>query len=293
MFVSGSYLLSDASSTDVITLEDVSMFTNGDKVQILDMDDQESPFGEERTIIGIHVGNSQITLDTNITGSYTTTNNAYVGVLEQFGNPSYVAFYEPNLGFIRQLYDQAYVEFVFPKKGSGPVPNAGWSSAFCGTVDASDLYDFSGKWWHPDNRFTRNYFYLVGAERLCQGDLATLGGSRAWFDANTFANFTFIFADTIAASFSGDLYTRVVRITTVHELGHQFNISTTCTDPPATGHCTNDAYAPQTDSEACIMRQTLGEVGIDNDVVRFCLQHILTDSNTCWDDSIRTIEDNL
>ncbi|MEJ5166544.1 MAG: hypothetical protein WHV67_05910, partial [Thermoanaerobaculia bacterium] len=155
MFVKGSALKEAViEDQNFVVVWDTSPFGVGDKIQIFDIDDQEAPFGEIKIISSIDSINNKLILNGNLTGRYIKTisdnlNNpdSFVGILEDASDPNYYPFYESDLCFIRQAYDPAYVEFVFPEKGSGPVPNPLWESQSCDTINETIRTNFSEKWY--------------------------------------------------------------------------------------------------------------------------------------------------
>lgn len=183
----------------------------------------------------------------------------------------------------------AYVEILFPSKGSGPVPNPGWENMECELNEGdirNRLNNFSQKWYFNKNK--SNYVHLTGAQKQCSTDDTTLGSSNGY----QYDNFSFVYTGLIINDYPGNEINAIGHVT-VHELAHQFIDDLNCPDPPnpGPGHCTNNAFTPPNDSEPCVMQKYIQDP--PNDKVRFCIEHIYSNSNICFDSSIRNKKDDL
>jgi hypothetical protein len=185
---------------------------------------------------------------------FSTGHSAGVGVI---ANPSGVpydtspnqinaansAFYDADMRDMEQPYDEAYVEFLGQRSGSGAVPYMP-QEWFSPSANVNSLLLFHQLWFakkspKADPRFNNphNYFHLLGASRR-----NVIGGASTGYSFED-SDVSFIFLDSIAAGCPTCSPSDLVlygRETVDHELAHQFRVNG-C-DGTGNGHDNNNAW---------------------------------------------------
>lgn len=207
MFRVGADLTAD-SGADQANKKEIHVNTgglnlaSGDKVQVFDRDDQESPFGEVGVVDSVAA--NKIVLVDNLTGDYETSKSAHVGKLSDDDDADFKPFYEADVSEVRDMWKHAFVDVTFPEKGAGVYPHR-----------PNDALNAHIAWFHLGlTGDRRNYFHLVGAHK---------NGNRLGEAQSEPNNKCVVFIQHIEDVIDEDERAQTIKAVTVHELTHQFD----------------------------------------------------------------------
>ncbi|MFV1981103.1 MAG: hypothetical protein ACC655_08120, partial [Rhodothermia bacterium] len=183
-------------------------------------------------------------------------------------------FYEGDLRGTRSSFGDGFTAVRGHREGTSSVPFLGPSWVLSAALD--DYVEFASLWFQFPGA---NRVQMIGASQDQEDDDVTLYG----FSDND-VNFTYVFRGSCEArgrllTKSSDEVHSFTRDTTVHELGHQWDLN--CCDP--IGHDTRDAWCIGETScagEGCVMHFGLTVFGWD-DEIRFCIEDLTLGDPLC------------
>lgn len=257
MYRKGAFLSSNyAAGDDHIELMDASSLSVGDAIDVLD---SAHPSPEHTSVVAI-VGNT-LTIDPVLTCSY-DAGLGVTGCYAAVGVPS-GGYYQAPTDRLPQGYDDAFVEWTALPNGSAAVPLQ------YDQTEKSQRRRFWQEWCQ--NRGKLNYIYLCGASKgSSEGDV-TPGVS-----VND-ENWTFIYWRAVGGSADGNAWDAQRAIVsadaTVHELGHQCNLSKGLFDH-IDREVDNLCQDNHLSTDCCVMDYESDEYGPVSEFCTDCLWHV-------------------
>jgi len=297
--------IGDGLPCDQIEVYDWLDVSPGDTIAVFDEADCYPHFNEEREVMDIEPGSQpytkRVTLDTRLTQPYFASqvdsarnmpdfsnyHSAGIGVISncdlapnQINAPN-SCFYQADPRSTEQAFNDAFIEVSSPRDGMSALPYLGpqWVLA-APTV----YYQRLSQTWFAHSGTTHNYFHLLAGSKDQTDNNVSLWG---WTDPDW--NFTYVFRGSCEAS--GTLFSKTAeevnnftQDTTVHELGHQWDLNCCSAD----GHDTRDAWCQvagecgpgSSDPEKCVEAAGLSG-SIWDGVSRFCVDDLFSGDPTC------------
>ena len=213
---------------------------------------------------------------------------------------------------IEKTFNDGYVEFLGLRDGMGAVPYL--PQSWFDSAGIPGRAKFSQIWFEhyqdggaapipplpegsPNLDLPHNYFHLVGSPNMGGG---TLGISQSSYD------YTYIFVNSIKSygeshSATPEQIINITKDTTLHELGHQFQVNYCSSgghdDRAAWCDSENHCVLGGTTSEDCLMNSGEGQPieQIEDGVSRFCPEDLFKGDPNCSGSplpgAVRTDED--